>query len=91
MNTPFTNQPPPEPSDGKPDQPEYAQDLIELRDRMAADGVHIQIPRIGAKVKLPEPIEVEGETASQILIRWRHAPHETLLPRLVCVSKAVRR
>ncbi|HEX8672599.1 MAG TPA: hypothetical protein VF710_11965 [Longimicrobium sp.] len=55
-------------------EPEYAQDLIELRDRMAADGIHIQIPRIGAKVKLPEPIEVEGETASEILIRWRHAP-----------------
>jgi hypothetical protein len=55
-------------------EPEYAQDLIELRERMAADGIHIRIPRLGAKWKLPEPIEVEGETASEILIRWRHAP-----------------
>jgi hypothetical protein len=75
MSTPPTNQPPPEPPDAKPDdEPEYAQDLIELRDRLAADGVHIRIPRKGAKVPLPEPIEVEGETASEILIRWRHAP-----------------
>lgn len=58
----------------KPAEPEYAQDLIELRDRMAADGVHIRIPRADAKWELPEPIEVEGETASEILIRWRHAP-----------------
>ncbi|HEY0152192.1 MAG TPA: hypothetical protein VGB92_09355 [Longimicrobium sp.] len=55
-------------------EPEYAQDLIELRDRMAADGIHIRIPRKGARVPLPEPIVVEGETASEILIRWRHAP-----------------
>lgn len=45
MSTPLTNQPPPEPPDATPDEPEYAQDLIELRDRMAADGVYIQIPR----------------------------------------------
>lgn len=62
------------PLEDKPDEPEYAQDLIELRDRLAAEGVHIQIPRLGAKWELPEPIEVEGETASEILIRWRHAP-----------------
>ena len=73
MSTPLTNQPPPEQPNGKPDEPEYAQDLIELRDRMAADGVHIQIPRLGAKWELPEPLVVEGETASEILIRWRHA------------------
>jgi hypothetical protein len=67
------DQTPPEQPEALP-EPEYAQDLIELRDRMAADGVHIQIPRLGAKLNLPEPIEVEGETASEILIRWRHAP-----------------
>ena len=59
---------------GTPPEPEYAQDLIALRDRLAADGIHIQIPRLDAKWDLPEPIEVEGETASEILIRWRHAP-----------------
>jgi hypothetical protein len=74
MSTPLANQPPPEQPADNPDEPEYAQDLIELRDRMAADGVHIRIPRRGAKVPLPEPIVVEGETASEILIRWRHAP-----------------
>ena len=57
-----------------PPEPEYAPDLIELRDRLAEDGVRIRIPRLGAKWDLPEPIEVEGETASEILIRWRHAP-----------------
>ncbi|MBD0319735.1 MAG: hypothetical protein ICV87_05340 [Gemmatimonadetes bacterium] len=57
-----------------PPEPEYAQDLIDLRDRLAADGVHIQIPRLGAKMNLPEPIVPDGETASEILIRWRHAP-----------------
>jgi hypothetical protein len=56
------------------EEPEYEQYWIELRDRMAADGVHIQIPRRNARWELPEPIEVEGETASEILIRWRHAP-----------------
>jgi hypothetical protein len=74
MSIPLPEQPPSEQPQNQPAEPEYAQDLIELRDRMAADGIHIQIPRIGAKVKLPEPIEVEGETASEILIRWRHAP-----------------
>lgn len=64
---------PPETPETAP-EPEYAQDLIELRDRLAADGVRIQIPRLNAKWELPEPIEVEGETASEILIRWRHAP-----------------
>jgi hypothetical protein len=57
-----------------PEEPEYAQDLIELRDRLAADGVTIRIPRLGVKWDLPEPIVPEGETASEILIRWRHAP-----------------
>jgi organic radical activating enzyme len=70
MSTPL-NQPPPEQPGG---EPMYAQDLIELRDRMAADGVRIRIPRLDSKWELPEPIEVEGETASEILIRWRHAP-----------------
>jgi hypothetical protein len=74
MSTPQTNPLPPEPPDDARDEPEYAQDLIDLRDRMAADGVHIRIPRKGARVPLPEPIELEGETASEILIRWRHAP-----------------
>jgi hypothetical protein len=57
-----------------PPEPEYAQDLIELRDRLAAKGIHIRIPRLGAKLDLPEPLVVEGESASEILIRWRHAP-----------------
>lgn len=58
----------------EPDEPQYAPDLIELRDRLAEDGVTIQIPRIGARWELPEQIVPEGETASEILIRWRHAP-----------------
>lgn len=74
MSIPLSDQNPPEQPHNPPAEPEYAQDLIELRDRMAADGIHIRIPRKGAKVPLPEPIEVEGETASEILIRWRHAP-----------------
>ena len=74
MSTPPTNQPSPEQPDGKPDEPEYHESWVDLRDRLAAKGVHIQIPRIGAQWELPEPIEVEGETASEILIRWRHAP-----------------
>ncbi len=72
MSIPLPDQNQPEQPQNQPAEPEYAQDLIELRDRLAADGVHIQIPRIVAKVPLPEPIEVEGETASEILIRWRH-------------------
>jgi hypothetical protein len=62
------------PDDPNPPEPEYAPDLIRLRDRLAADGVEIQIPRIGARLKLPEPVEVDGETASEIIIRWRHEP-----------------
>ena len=58
----------------RPAEPEYAPDLIRLRDRLAADGIHIRIPRIGARVDLSDPIEVDGETASEILIRWRHEP-----------------
>ncbi len=64
----------PDPDPNLPQEPEYAQYWIDLRDRMAADGVHLQIPRLNARWELPEPIEVEGETASEILIRWRHAP-----------------
>ncbi|CAA9314353.1 MAG: hypothetical protein AVDCRST_MAG68-1467 [uncultured Gemmatimonadetes bacterium] len=56
------------------EEPEYAQDLIELRDRLAADGVTIRIPRLDVKWDLPEQIVPEGETASEILIRWRHCP-----------------
>ena len=59
---------------GTPPEPEYEQYWVDLRDRLAEDGVRIRIPRLGAKWDLPEPIEVEGETASEILIRWRHAP-----------------
>lgn len=55
------------------DSAEYEPDLVRLRDRLAEDGIMIQIPRRGAKLNLPPPIEVEGETASEIIIRWRHA------------------
>ncbi len=67
------DQTPPEQPEASP-EPEYAQDLIELRDRLAAKGIHIRIPRLDAKLDLPEPLVVEGESASEILIRWRHAP-----------------
>ena len=60
--------------DETPPEPEHDQYWVDLRDRLAADGVRIRIPRRGATWDLPEPIEVEGETASEILIRWRHAP-----------------
>lgn len=71
MSTPNPNIPnPPKDPEG---EPEYDPYWVELRDRLAEDGVTLRIPRKGAKLNLPEPIEVEGETASEILIRWRHA------------------
>jgi hypothetical protein len=72
MNTP-ESEPKLPPAPARAEEPQYAPDLVALRDRMAEDGIHIRIPRIGAKWDLPEPIEVDGETASEILIRWRHA------------------
>lgn len=63
----------PDPSSAPEDGAEYDQHWVELRDRLAKDGITLHIPRKGAKFNLPEPIEVEGETASEILIRWRHA------------------
>ena len=74
MSTQEPNDPSPATTHSQPPEPEYAPDLIRLRDRLAARGVRIRIPRIGAKLNLSEPIEVEGETASEILIRWRHEP-----------------
>lgn len=64
----------PNPNDPDPiGAPEYDPYWVELRDRLAQNGVTIRIPRKGAKLDLPEPIQPEGETASEILIRWRHA------------------
>lgn len=68
------DQTPPQSAPNQSDDSEYAPDLVALRDRLAAKGVRIRIPKKGVKWELPEPIEVEGETASEILIRWRHAP-----------------
>lgn len=64
------------PAQNPPAEPEYAPDLVALRDRLAEDGVTLTIPRLGsgAKWELPEPIEVDGENASDIIIRWRHEP-----------------
>jgi len=71
MSKPKPNLPePPRPREG---EPEYEPDLVKLRDRLAQDGVMSQIPRKGAKLNLPAPIQVEGEAASEIIIRRRHA------------------
>jgi len=75
MSTPETDgQKLPSPPRNASAEPEYAPDLVALRDRLAADGVTLLIPRLGAKCNLPEPIEVDGENASDIIIRWRHEP-----------------
>lgn len=71
MSAPHPNLPDP-PAD---DDSEYHPDAVALRDRMAARGVTIRIPKRKSTWELPEPIEVEGDlSASEIIIRWRHAP-----------------
>lgn len=57
------------------DDSEYDPYDIALRDHMAARGVTIRIPKRVSSWVPPEPIEVEGDlSASEIIIRWRHAP-----------------
>ena len=56
------------------DDPEFHPADIVLRDRLAARGITLRIPRGDDTWELPEPIEVAGGlSASEILIRWRHA------------------
>jgi hypothetical protein len=52
------------------DLSEYDEDLIEMKRRAEADGVHIWIPKRGATIELPDPIDF-GESLSDIVIRNR--------------------
>jgi len=52
------------------DLSEYDEDLIELKRRFEAKGMNIQIPKRGATMELPEPIDY-GESLSDIVIRNR--------------------
>jgi hypothetical protein len=52
------------------DLSEYDEDLIELKRRFEAKGMNIQIPRRGATMELPDPIDF-GESLSDIVIRNR--------------------
>jgi hypothetical protein len=49
---------------------DYDEDLIELKRRCEAKGMNIQIPKRGATIKLPDPIDF-GESLSDIVIRQR--------------------
>ena len=48
-------------------------DLLDLQRRAAAQGLNIRLPTAGPDWELPEPVEVEGELASEALIRLRRA------------------
>jgi hypothetical protein len=81
MSKPDPEQPPierrplpiPHPEDG--DDSLYYPEDVALRDRAAARGIRIRIPLRDSNWTPPEPIQVEGDlSASEILIRWRHAP-----------------
>jgi hypothetical protein len=52
------------------DLSEYDDDLIELKRRCEAKGMNIQIPKRGATIELPDPIDF-GESLSDIVIRQR--------------------
>jgi hypothetical protein len=52
------------------DLSEYDDDLIELKRRAEANGHYLQIPKRGAVLNLPEPIDF-GESLSDIVIRNR--------------------
>jgi hypothetical protein len=52
------------------DLSEYDEDLIELKRRCEARGMNIQIPKRGATITLPDPIDF-GESLSDIVIRNR--------------------
>lgn len=65
--------PTPHPDDG--DDAQYHPEDVALRDRLAARGIRIRIPLRDSTWTPPDPIRVEGDlSASEILIRWRHAP-----------------
>jgi hypothetical protein len=54
---------------------EYDEDLIELKRRCEAKGMNIQIPKRGATIELPDPIDF-GESLSDIVLRNRgREPH----------------
>ena len=48
------------------DLSEYDEDLIELKRRAEAEGVYVWIPKRGAMIELPEPIDF-GESLSDTL------------------------
>jgi hypothetical protein len=52
------------------DLSEYDEDMVELKRLFEARGVNIQIPKRGATIELPEPIDF-GESLSDIVIRNR--------------------
>ena len=52
------------------DLSEYDEDLIEMKRRAEADGVHVWIPKRGPTIELPDPIDF-GESLSDIVIRNR--------------------
>lgn len=54
------------------DLSQYDEDLIELKRRAEADGIHVQIPRRDAVWREPTPLHIEGEQLSDVIIRLRH-------------------
>jgi hypothetical protein len=52
------------------DLSEYDEDLIEAKRQAEAEGVYIWIPKRGATIELPDPIDF-GESLSDIVIRNR--------------------
>lgn len=52
------------------DLSEYDEDLIEAKRRVEADGGHLWIPKRGATIELPDPIDF-GVSLSDIVIRNR--------------------
>jgi hypothetical protein len=56
-----------------PPEPRYDEDLLELQRRGARQGLGIVLPTAGPEWELPDLIEVEGELASEALIRLRRA------------------
>jgi hypothetical protein len=52
------------------DLSEYDEDLVEEKRRAEAEGLYIWIPKRGATIELPDPIDF-GESLSDIVIRNR--------------------
>ena len=52
------------------DLSEYDEDLVEAKRQAEAEGIYIWIPKRGATIELPDPIDF-GESLSDIVIRNR--------------------